>query len=179
MDKKQIRKTMKQKRLLYDKQTLLSYSDNIVSQVYQHPSYKKSSLVGIYVSLPLEVRTIELIQNTLKNKRVCVPLVKGDTMDFYEIYSLDDLKEGHFHVLEPTTNKLIMPFEIDLMITPLLSYDKHNYRIGYGKGYYDRYFQSGFKGYKLGLAYHFSYVEHIEHDEFDIPLDDIIKNATL
>lgn len=179
LDKKQIRKYMKQKRLLYDKQTLLSYSHQIINQIYQHPKYIESSLIGIYVSLELEVYTLDLIKNTLKTKRVAVPKVVGETMEFYEIKNLEDLKEGHFHVLEPTTQTIVQPSDIELMITPMLAFDELNYRVGYGKGYYDRYFSNGFKGYKLGLAYDFSYVKNITCDKYDIKLDEVITNATL
>ena len=179
MDKTLIRENMKQKRLLYDKQTLLSYSHLIISKLYNHPEYIKSHLIGVYVSLPLEVYTLQFIETALKTKRVAVPKVIGKTMEFYEIQSLDDLKEGHFHVLEPISNHYVKPENIDLMITPLLAYDSFNYRVGYGKGYYDRYFNSGFKGYKIGLAYDFSYVDKINIDQYDIALDDIITNATL
>lgn len=169
---------MKQKRLLYDKTTLLSYSDDIISQLFNHPYYKQCQLIGVYVSLPLEVNTISFIKEALKTKRICVPLVKGETMDFYEISSLDDLQKGHFNVLEPKENSYIHPSSIQLMIIPLLAYDKDKYRVGYGKGYYDRYMSHKFTGHKIGLAYHFSYVDHINHDQYDIALDDIITNKT-
>ena len=109
-------------------------------------------------SLPKEVETLSLIQELLKTKRVCVPKVNQDTMDFYEIDSLDDLKEGYFHVLEPTTTALILPEDIDCMLVPMLAFDKQKYRVGYGKGFYDKYFARGYHGYKLGLAFSFQYV---------------------
>ncbi len=176
MDKQTIRKHMKQKRLLYDKTTLLSYSTNIINQLYKHPIYKQSTLIGVYVSLPLEVSTLDFILQTLKTKRVCVPKVENQIMHFYEIKSLDDLKPGHFQVLEPITDAYIHPSSIELMIIPLLAFDKNLYRIGYGKGYYDKYMSNNFHGYKLGLAYDFSYIDHIPYDQYDITLDDIIVN---
>lgn len=169
-----IRQKIKEQRLLYSQETFLYYSQLIEQQVLRHPLYQKAKIMGIYVSLPTEVNTIHLIQESLRNHRVCVPKVEGNIMHFYEITSLDDLKEGYFHVLEPLTTAYISPQDIDLMIVPLLAYDQELYRVGYGKGFYDKYFASGFCGYKLGLAFDFQYVYHIDRNQYDYPLDEII-----
>ena len=99
-------------------------------------------------------------------------------MDFYEIHSLNDLKEGHFHILEPTTQLLIKPNQIDLMIVPMLAFDSNNHRVGYGKGYYDRYLSCEFNRYKIGLAFSFQQVSYIPIDQFDLPLDEIIQEVS-
>lgn len=176
MDKKTIRQIMKKKRLGVNHETFLQHSQKIQQHVLSHPSYLKSQMVGIYVSLPGEVDTLSLIKDMLKKHRVCVPKVEGSIMHFYEIKGLEDLKEGCFHVLEPQTNLYIEPSQIDLMIIPMLAFDSRLYRVGYGKGYYDRYLVSGFKGYKLGLAFSWQEVEFIENDQYDQQLDEIITN---
>lgn len=165
---------IKEKRLLYSQESFLKKSLCIQKKVLQHQYYQKASMIGIYVSLSQEVNTISLIHETLKHHRVCVPRVEGTIMHFYEIHSLDELKEGHFHVLEPITNEYVKPEDIDLMIIPMLAFDDTNHRVGYGKGYYDQYLVSGFQGYKLGLAFAFQYVEHIDYDEYDQVLDEIL-----
>ena len=174
LDKKQIRQSMKQKRLSLSQQTLFSYNQSIFHKVIQHPHYLSSKTIGIYVSLPTEVETRLIIEDAFKHHRVCVPRVEGETMSFYEIQSLHELKEGHFHVEEPINNHFISPESIDLMIVPMLAYDQECYRVGYGKGFYDRYFAQGFHGYKLGLAYSFQKVNQIDKSPYDIPLDEII-----
>ena len=177
LDKQTIRKTMKQKRLFMDKETFFHNSKIILDKVIHHPIYKKASVVGVYVSMNNEVDTLCLIQHMLKDHVVATPKVDGNDMEFYRIESLNDLKEGHFHVLEPTTNVKVMPSDIDLMIVPMLAYDKNNHRVGYGKGYYDKYFSKGFKGYKLGLAFSWQEVSCIQTDEFDYPLDEVLNEV--
>lgn len=174
MDKQFIRKMIKDKRLLLDASEYSSSNQVIMNKVLLHPLYQSSSLIAIYVSLPNEVSTHELIKHSLKSKRVCVPKIENDRMNFYEIHSFDELSVGHFHVLEPCSHNLILTQDIELMITPLLAYDNDLYRVGYGKGYYDKYFASGFKGYKLGLAFSFQQVDKIDIDQFDYQLDEII-----
>ena len=95
-------------------------------------------------------------------------------MEFYYIHSLNDLKEGTFHVLEPTTNQIANIQDIDLMIVPMLAFDNQNYRVGYGKGFYDKYFAKGYLGYKLGLAFSYQKVDKIDINEYDLPLDEIL-----
>lgn len=95
-------------------------------------------------------------------------------MEFYVIHSLDDLKAGAFHILEPMTKEKISPSQIDLMIVPMLGFDITLHRVGYGRGYYDRYFSRGFKGYKLGLAFSFQQVDFITSDSYDIALDEVL-----
>ena len=175
LDKQKIRTIMKEKRLLHDEKTLFIKSSQIIDTVLSHPEYQQAKCVGIYVSLPKEVYTIPLIEHAFATKIVCTPRIENGVMHFYAIQSLQDLKEGHFHVLEPTTNQRIKPQAIDCMIVPMLAYDKRNYRVGYGKGYYDKYFHSGYRGYKLGLAYDFQEVDHIDEDQYDIALDEIIS----
>ncbi|MCD7894396.1 MAG: 5-formyltetrahydrofolate cyclo-ligase [Erysipelotrichaceae bacterium] len=173
MDKATIRQMMKTKRL-QNLETFSSYSSLIHQSVLAHPLIQQSSMIACYVSLKDEVGTHQLINKLLETHRVCVPKVHGNSMDFYEIFSLEDLEVGHFHVLEPNTNLLIDVNNIDIMIVPMLAYDDELYRVGYGKGFYDRYFARGYKGYKLGIAYSFQHIYHIDHDQYDIPLDEII-----
>lgn len=165
---------MKEKRLLLNKETFFKNNQSITQQVLQHPLYKKAKKIGIYVSLPGEADTLSIIQQSFTTHEVYVPKVIGEEMEFYQIHSLNDLKEGSFHVLEPITHKIIQPYDIDLMIVPLLAFDHSLYRVGYGKGYYDKYFARGFQGYKIGLAFTFQEVNSIDINPFDYPLDEII-----
>lgn len=165
---------MKEKRSLMKKETFFLHSQIIQQKIQEHPHYLKAKTIGFYVSLPGEVDTISLIRKALKTHCVCVPKVIDDEMEFYCIHSLDDLQEGTFHVLEPTTHELVLPQDIDLMIVPMLAFDEHHYRVGYGKGFYDKYFARDFQGYKLGIAFSFQKVKEIDIDCYDLPLDEII-----
>lgn len=177
LDKQSIRKTMKQKRLFLDKETFFHNSEIIFNKIINHSQYKKARIVGVYVSMNNEVDTHHLIEYMLKDHIVVTPKVNGNNMDFFRIESFSDLKEGYFHVLEPITKEVVEPSDIDLMIVPMLAYDRNNHRVGYGKGYYDKYFSRGFKGYKLGLAFSSQEVEKIENDAFDYALDEIINEV--
>jgi 5-formyltetrahydrofolate cyclo-ligase len=85
----------------------------------------------------------------------------------------DDLfQKNSFQVPEPQHCESIDPYEIDLVLVPLLAFDKKGYRVGYGKGFYDRFLQRCNNNcIKLGLSY-FEPIDAIDDaDEFDVPLD--------
>ncbi len=170
---------MKEKRLQMDRKTFSLYDQNIYNLVLQHPYVQNSKMIACYVSLPNEVDTLALIETFLKTKSVCVPRVEGTIMHFYQIDSLDELQVGHFHVLEPTTSRKVLSQDIDIMLVPMMAFDGRKYRVGYGKGYYDKYFASGYQGYKLGLAYAMQYVNEIAVDEYDYALDEIITESDI
>lgn len=138
--------------------------------------YRCAKVVGIYYSTQSEVDTIKLIEYSLSlGKVVCLPKVKEDLMDFFIIKSLDDLTIGSFNIMEPKNTKKIDKNEIDLMIVPGIVFDINNNRIGYGRGYYDKYL-CGVKAYKIGLAYNEQIIEKIETGEHDIKLDMVITD---
>ncbi len=165
---------MKEKRLLLDHHLYRQMSQDISNKVLAHHHIQTAKIIAIYASLDKEVRTDELIETLLLNHRVVLPRVKNNTMEFIEIKQLSDLEVGHFGVREPRGISTLSPTDIDVMIVPLLAFDAKKYRVGYGKGYYDRYLSQDNQIYTIGLGFTFQEVESIDHDHYDIPLDEIM-----
>ena len=105
--------------------------------------YKNADVILCYVSTPLEVDTHYFIKKALEDgKKVAVPKCRPEnvSMDFYFINGFDDLEKGTFGVLEPIESKCeIFQGENSICIVPGLCFDHSGYRLGYGKGYYDRF----------------------------------------
>ena len=103
---------------------------------------KEASLILIYVSCNDEVNTIPLIKYFIrKGIPIAVPKVSLDKMDFYYIKSLKDLKKGYKGIYEPVPNNLVTSFNKTVSITPGICFNKKGYRVGYGKGFYDKFYQ--------------------------------------
>lgn len=142
--------------------------------------YRESPLILIYVSTPIEVDTAEIIrQSLLIEKTVAAPRCVDGTrdMDFYVIKSFDDLQKGAFGVMEPLAEKCekLTSFDNAICVVPALSFDRDGYRLGYGKGYYDR-FLSNFSGDTLGLCYSECVSEDpLPHGKFDKKISMIIS----
>ena len=135
--------------------------------------YRASRQLLVYVSTPIEVDTHRLIVQALADgKRVAVPRCIPGTrnMEFYYIDSMDDLEPGSFGVLEPREDaaRLVKDYHHAMCIIPAFSYDYTGYRLGYGKGYYDR-FLAGFEGYMIGICYSACVRRSLPHGRFDRP----------
>lgn len=152
------------------------YDNRIFEKVINLLEYKECKLVLTYVSLSDEVDTIKLIEYSLKNgKQVAVPKCEGNIINFYNIKSIQDLKQGYFGLLEPENKNVVTNFENSICIVPGACFDKERNRIGYGKGYYDK-FLMNYEGTKIGLTYKECICDKIDTDKYDIKMDRIIVN---
>lgn len=152
----------------------------ILNFLIETKAYKNAPVIFTYVSKSIEVDTIGLInQALLDNKRVAVPrcVPNERLMDFYYINSVDDLEVGSFGVLEPIASrcKKVTDFSKGLCIVPGFCFDSFGYRLGYGKGYYDR-FLPLFKGTKVGLCYSSCITSELPHGYFDRPIHILITD---
>ncbi len=155
----------------------------IAAQVRRLWQYQRNNILLIYVSTPIEVDTFRIIYQALEDgKRVAVPRCVPDTrnMEFYYIDSIDELTPGMFGVLEPAVNLDHLYKESDggLCIVPAFSYDWRGYRLGYGKGYYDR-FLSRFEGNMVGICYSECVQRSLPHGRFDRPVELLVTESYL
>lgn len=119
--------------------------------------YKKCRTLFAFVSTPIEVDTSKIIETALKDgKRLAVPkcIDKMGLMDFYFIDSTDCLKKGSFSIMEPDEEicEKVTDFSDGLCLVPGLCFDYQGYRLGFGKGYYDRFLEK-FGGISVGICY--------------------------
>ena len=155
----------------------------IATQVRRLWQYQRNNILLIYVSTSIEVDTFRIIRQALEDgKRVAVPRCVPDTrnMEFYYIDSTDELAPGMFGVLEPVANPDRLYKECDggLCIVPAFSYDWRGFRLGYGKGYYDR-FLSKFEGNIVGICYSECVQRSLPHGRFDRPVELLVTESYL
>lgn len=176
LTKKDLRKLYIQKRkLLSDKPAL---DDLIVNNLLHSDLFINADSVFCYVSLPSEISTDSIINTALNfGKTVAVPYCVDNcgTMEFYQINSLDDLVSGSFNIREPdiSTCKAYKDYDNAICIVPAICFDKKGNRIGYGKGYYDRFLRK-FTSATIGLCYNEFIIDKIPADNFDMQVDYII-----
>lgn len=121
--------------------------------------------IGIYYPINNEIDITEL-RRFYKDKYFYLPKT-NDIMEF-ALYS-DILVDGPFHTKEPIGNAVSRDL-IECFIIPCVAITNDYKRIGYGKGYYDRYL-SGYKGKKIGICYNDSSNISCDTDDYDIILD--------
>lgn len=175
-NKKNIRKSIIAKRDLKKEENSLKDS-KIFKNLISLNSYKRAKKIFIYIGFGSEINTKSLIEIMLREgKEVFVPKVLEEEMIALKITSLNNLIESKFKILEPIGEKSdIDGEEFDLIIMPGVAFDRSGNRIGYGKGYYDKYLKdikSDIK--KIALAYELQLIEEIETEEHDLKVDSII-----
>ena len=178
--KSELRQGYKTKRADMSEKIKLEMDSEIQSRFLTLRQYIYCKTVFTYVSKDIEVDTLSIIRAAWANgKRVAVPRCVTETreMDFFYITNMSDLEEGAFGVLEPIADKCekVTDFSKGLCIVPGLSFDAEGYRLGYGKGYYDR-FLSKFQGDTVGLCYSNCIKWKLPHGYYDKPVDLIVTD---
>ena len=183
--KKVIRKDMKQKLLDLSRRRgfewLTEQSERASQRIIGTDAYQQAKCVSVFLSMPHEVQTRSLLADILaRGKRCFVPFIKDSTMQMVELQSLEILdslprdKWGipGFEALSPS-QAVAKPGEIDLIIVPGLAFDRQQMgRIGYGKGYYDRYFESHQPKQKFALMLDEQILPvPVPQEEHDVSLD--------
>ncbi|MFV9511846.1 5-formyltetrahydrofolate cyclo-ligase [Tepidibacillus sp. LV47] len=177
--KKNLRQFFLEKRNQLDSFTVKEKSEKINQNLLTHPLYQLSQRVMVYLSFKNEVDLKGLIEHAWKQgKQVIAPKTNSKTkqIDPYLIRSWSELEKGILGILEPKTcDKNPFPLkEIELVLVPGLAFDYQGYRLGYGGGYYDRFFDRFAKPpYRIGIAYDFQRVPHLPRDDHDYPVDEI------
>lgn len=150
----------------------------ILERLINLPEYRQAELVLTYVSTAIEVDTRALIERALADgKRVAVPRCTPEKIDmkFYLIGGLDELEPGAFGVLEPDPQRSreLRRYDRSVCVLPGLGFDLQGYRLGYGKGYYDR-FLARYHGKNVGVCYNICMKTLLPHGRYDKMVDVLV-----
>lgn len=180
--KQSIREAQKKHRAEMDKERKASLDRDIAANVRRLNEYSPAKTLLVYVSTPIEVDTKLIIENAWADgKKVAVPRCIPDTrdMEFHYISSFDELSPGSFSVLEPDPSlPIVTDFTDCLMIVPGMQFDMNGYRLGYGKGYYDRYMVR-FNGRSAGICYSNELRPYMHHGRYDRSVDIIVTDKKI
>lgn len=177
MTKQELRKLYKQKRSQLSEKDRLKLDDLLLIQ-FQQLAFK--NVLNVLSYWPLqdkqEINTFlftDYLHFRMPGMQLCFPVIDPATNSFKAFAVNDDTRFAlnAYKIGEPVDGQEIPSEEIDMIITPLLCFDKKGYRVGYGKGFYDRFFtQCRTDVIKAGLSY-FEPEDRIDDiDEFDVPL---------
>jgi 5-formyltetrahydrofolate cyclo-ligase len=181
-DKPRLRTHLLERRdgLSHDFMTIAS--KQIQKNLKKIEAFRNAEKVACYYSIGSEVKTLDTIQQMISEGRtLALPRVVDDDLVFCAVKSFEELQKGEFGIMEPRKNCPIVD-EFDIILVPAVAMMRTGQRLGYGRGYYDR-FLSKHRTTAIALEYSKLVVRNIPHTEGDVPIqwvvteDEVIRTS--
>ena len=166
---------LRKKILVYRKNNyrIVALKYSLLKDILKKFNLLKNKKIGAYFPINYEIDCLEILKQLEKSgHKISLPITKkGNKMDFFEWSFKEPLLIGKIGIPEPHSKKKVYP---DILLVPLVAFNKYNFRLGYGGGYYDRYIQKIKKIKKIltiGMAFSFQEVRKLPINEHDKKLD--------
>lgn len=177
MTKAELRKIYLSRRQALSEDEYQNLSQQICEKFFE--TVNLSSILTLHIFLPITTKREPdtwFIINRLKKEfplsSIVVPRVKGDEMEHVLFENQNQLTKNKWQIWEPETGQLIDAKEIELVLVPLLAFDEQGHRVGYGRGYYDRFLKDCRKDcLKIGISFFEAEKEIAEKLDADVMLD--------
>lgn len=178
-NKKALRQEMTSLRNQLSPEVVQIKSQKIFDRICEDKLYKNVDCIFSYVSFRNEVDTKAFHRRVLKDHKILAlpKVLSKETMGFYHVRDLSQLKKGYMGILEPDeTCGFVSPIDkTSLMIVPGLAFDRNLGRLGYGGGYYDRYFEKyADKLIRCGVAYQCQMIDRVPCMPYDFLMNVIV-----
>ena len=169
MEKKELRKkSLIRRKNIPEKE----FKSNVIyNEIINSEEYNNANTIAIYNSIENEVDTRGIISYSfLKGKTILLPKIVNEDMVFMKVDKNTKYQSSKYGIAEPISGEIYDSSKIDLFIVPGVAFDIRGNRLGYGKGYYDRYL-IGTEATKLGLAFEEQIINYIPTDDNDVQMD--------
>ena len=178
MTKKELRKIYKEKREKISGKEIELWTDLILIN-FQKINLPFLSCIHTYIASQklCEVETLHFVEFLkFKNPGIKIVVPKIDItsgrLEHFHFENDMEMIENFFGIAEPTGGNKISPEQIELVLVPLLAFDKKGYRVGYGKGFYDKFLSECREDViKIGLSFFEAEEQILDTNQFDIPLN--------
>ena len=174
--KNELRSEYRKKRHDMSAEEKASLDARITERFLSSMSYKHASQILLYASTDEEISTNAIFKEAIKDGKKCFfpRCFEHSKMEYYRADSEEDLIEDKFNIKAPIESaEIYTPQPSDICIVPAMTYDRKGFRLGYGKGFYDR-FLPKFMGVKIGFCYSSFMRNQLPRGRYDISVDSII-----
>lgn len=177
--KKAMRAKIKKERAALGQEYRQQASLRIIERLKDEETFQQAQIIFAFMPMAEEVQIQALFSDAAAaGKRFAFPVTfEAGHMEAFCPRDLSQLKTDRYGILapDPDTDLLIDPADIDLILSPLLGFDRSGHRLGYGGGFYDRYLKRLKAGTPvIGLAYAVQEQEEIPCGRYDMPIDSIV-----
>jgi len=160
---------LRKKILVYRKNNyrIVGLKYSLLKDILKKFNLLKNKKIGAYFPINYEINCLEILKQLEKSgHKISLPITKKrNKMDFFEWSFKEPLLIGKIGIPEPYSKKKVYP---DILLVPLVAFNKYKFRLGYGGGYYDRYIQKIKKIKKIltiGMAFSFQEVRKLPINE--------------
>ena len=175
MDKKELRDYIRKFKRAMTKEQIAEKSEKLGEQFLASELYKQAKNIYGYLPYNQEVRTTAMLEQAQKDgKRIAVPKILGDTMIFVWLDDLSAVEKGYSGIPEPLDLTPVADDPTALVLMPGMAFDPQGHRCGYGGGFYDKFLASEPNHPTLALCYDFQMLDHLDTDDYDIPVDCVL-----
>lgn len=181
LDKKKTRQTALLQRQAFSATKKTLAEQRMLKFLQSWDVFRQAETIHIFISKTDEPNTSPIIESAWESgKTVAVPCVVPNTFELFhsQLNTFKDLSPGALGVLEPSPEVRIAmnPESFDLVIIPGVAFDRLGGRLGYGKGYYDRFLeQTG--AFRLALAFDFQVLVKVPTEKHDVPMNGILTES--
>jgi len=176
---KELRKELRHRRKSIDKPTRKKEGKKILQQCQKNGLFRSAKHIAIFTPNDGEIETHSTITFLTKHGYfVYLPILEGEKLKFAKMGN--HFRKNRFGIDEPIYTPQLSANQMDLILMPLVGFDKNKNRLGMGGGFYDKTlsFQSKRKNYRVpklfGLAFDCQEVDHLDSKPWDVPLDGIV-----
>lgn len=188
MNKSDLRRQLKAARKAYTPTTRRLAARASLRLALRHGLLLRAQRIGFYLPQGGEFDVHPLLDQALMMKRQCyLPMLprRGRVMRFGQVGRKTRMTKNRYGIAEPVDARALRARQLDLLLMPLVGFDRQGHRLGMGGGYYDatlaymRHRRSWRKPRLVGIAYECQRVEKLPHDPWDMPLDAVLTERQL
>ena len=173
LEKQQFRREIKARKQLVSAEARAMWSLQIAHSIVQLDAWHQAKTVACYAAMADEVDVTSDDCIFSSDKTIALPVISGNTMNFYACTSDACLLKNRYGILEPDTARSERVDEIDLVIVPGMAFDRQGNRLGRGKGYYDRWL-AHFTGAVVGVCFDFQLYPSIPTTAHDCKMNMLV-----
>lgn len=170
--KSRVRDEVRQKHKHFPEKHLLDCSTGIIEKIEALNAFKEANLLLAYWPLRDEVQIEPLIERWVNLKKILLPVIEGSSLKLKLYEGRETMVTNSLYgIKEPTGNFFANLHQIDLALVPGVAFDPEGYRVGRGKGYYDRLLPRLTNAIKVGVCFNFQVFEKVPRELHDQKLD--------
>ncbi len=184
LEKAALRSIMMARRRSIPEKLRLEMSRVIAAYVMGMPEVVKARHVSLYLTIAshAEVFTAPIVDALARmEKQLSVPVIRDGDLFSVAFHNGDALRCSTFGLSEPKDIRMVCEQDLDIVLLPLLAIDGRGFRLGYGKGYYDRFLErisaGGSHPFRIGLSFTRQMVDELPVDPWDEPLDAVVHEG--